>query len=218
MEKLNLDFLAKTVVDSCEIVPPIVFYVPINKKGLYDGEVFAGNRNVAKISVRVSNDAYQKQENIDLNSLKREGINVFDLRTDGYLVFYSQTGREAYRVIVSGNDKIIFDNTRLSGEEMITVTLMTPGKYNMRDASSGAQGSIEILTPKEGDVSTINEPFIIQIIENSFVTKDGDEIKSTIKITMGTYLFFSKVMEDTHLKFEPAEELKYTWDSPRKMN
>jgi len=215
MIKLNLDFLSKTSVDSHEITPVIDFYVPINKAGLYDGEVFVDDEAVAKITFRISNDADPLQADIDLNALKRKDVNVFDLRTNGYAVFFSQTGEEAYRVIISRNDEIVFDNTKLSGKELISVTLMTPGKYNILDESNGAKATVEILTTDIDDVSATMEAFALHVIENRFVDKEGVEIKSVIEIPIGKTLLFTKLGAGAHLKIDPAGEIKLVWAAPK---
>ena len=71
----------------------------------------------------------------DYSTTKTSDIEV---QADGYVVFYSGSGEDAYRVVISNKDGLVMDSTSLSNGELLVVTPLEPGEYEVLDTATKA--------------------------------------------------------------------------------
>lgn len=164
---VNHQLFTQTSVDTgaLTMLGTIVHRFP--EPGEYLGVAERGSE-ARSFHVRVDADSPAMQVNVDLASLgpvppgspncgckHGEGRPhpTFVVNPAGYVVFHVSGGAGGYRVRVGRLEKpkaLLFDSTRLDGDDLFAVTLIRPGTYSVRNTITKASGEIVVAYPKAG--------------------------------------------------------------------
>ncbi len=197
MIELNKNLVQNFDIDTNYITPPIDFIVNLKTEGVYEGEVFINERFHSKLQILCNVNSPDFQLDIELSKLKENQTNKFSILPDGYLVFFLSEGEEYYHIQLMKDDTIIFDNRSLQGNELLALTLVTPGKYIC--VNENPISTMKILVEEiVGDEYEETEPIEILITENGFS-------KSQIVIESAQAILFS-LYKNCRLKITPENE------------
>ncbi|MEH6393958.1 hypothetical protein [Pseudoalteromonas sp.] len=207
MIEINKSLVQNFSLDTNYITPPLDFLVNLKDEGMYIGEVFKDDRFYCKIQISCKKSAPDYQTDIELSELSSIKPNHFEVLPDGYAVFYLSEGEEKYNIQLEKNDDLIFDNQSILGNELVGITLFTPGDYECTNDSPVSSLSINV-TEVSNDQYNENEPIEVEIIESGFS-------KSDITIESGQAILF-KLAKDSRLRINPInnqeeKKMKASW-------
>lgn len=133
----------------------------LDSKGEFRGVVYKGEIVVATFDLTVSPDATSMQADVDLAKLgsrgraRRDGFR-YSVQPEGYLLLYVSEGAGGYHVVVEapGEERavVIFDSRKLNTGDLFVVTLLRPGRYEMRGDGVEGTGSIRVTYPEPARV------------------------------------------------------------------
>ena len=160
MIELNTSLVRNFEIDTNNITPPIDFLINLATEGTYDGEVLKNDRFFAKIQVNCQSDSAHFQQDIELSELSENGVNAFSVQPGGYLIFYITEGDDYYSIHLNKDETMIFDNRNITGNELLALTLVTPGNYQCTNTHPQSTLAIEV---RESSEDSFDEPEPVQV-------------------------------------------------------
>ncbi len=212
MIELNKSLVQKFDLDTNYITPPIDFLINLKEEGTYIGEVFKNGQFHCKIQISCKSSAIDYQTDIELSELSTTNTNIFELLPDGYAIFYLSDSEDEYNVQLEKDSQLIFDNQSILGNELVAITLITPGDYICKNDFPDSSLSVKVIEITN-DQYEDNEPVEVEITENGFS-------KSNISVESGQAILF-KLAKGSRLTISPKtndekKKMKDSWDEPLK--
>ena len=159
--KVNLQLLKTTTFDSGALGLLAMVIHQFHSVGYYQVAIRQQGRSVADTDFVVDEKSEVLQLNIDLARIaqetkmrpddhksKREKQMMRVVSPKGYVLFYA-SAVGGYSVIVSKEDGLIFDSTKLSEGDLFAVSLLEPGNYSMMNRIGSASGAIVVSLTSE---------------------------------------------------------------------
>ncbi len=155
--KLNNKLLKTTTFDSGSLGMLTMVIRQFNSEGHYRAMVMQQNQSIANIDFYVDKKSDVMQLDIDLAQIAQRSVarmkdcshhgDLKEMRVvspEGYVLFHVSTG-ENYSVIVSnGDNKAIFNSTKLGAGDLFAATLLEPANYLISNTLGTAKGEIVV--------------------------------------------------------------------------
>ena len=184
---VNRHLFTQASVDSGSLTMLGMIIHRFSEPGAYLGVVERG-AETRSFRLRVDESSPEMQVNVDLATVgaydhvhgpdcgcKDEdtgATRTFVVNPSGYVIFHVSSGPGGYVVRVGRlehPDAVVFDSTRLEGDDLFAVTLIRPGTYSVRNVAGGARGDIVVAYPKLGKAPhRPDEPVEVVCTENAF--------------------------------------------------
>jgi len=162
--RINTQLFTLTRFDSGSIGPMSYCLHPFHKPGRYKGEVLYKQQPVGEFLLHVCDNFDNPQVNVELSqyrlnqekkgcSCDEQGKADFNLKAGGYGLFHTVTGRDGYSVRVfslEGEREQVFNSAALQKDDLFALSLMRPGAYSVREASSKQKFGLEVAYIKPG--------------------------------------------------------------------
>jgi hypothetical protein len=197
MIELNKSLVQGYHIDTNKITPPVDFLINIKEEGIYEGEVFLNEQFHSKIQISCSSNSQDNQIDIELSELSTTSVNKFSVLPDGYVIFYISEGDDFYHIHLNKGEVTIFDNRNIKGNELVAITLVTPGNYICKNDDPNSTMTINVAEVSD-DTYEEEEPVQVKITESGFSISQV-EVKSAQAI-----LF--ELAKNSRLKISPETE------------
>lgn len=158
-----------------------------SEPGEYYGNIFRGTETVGKFSILfsdcplpsvVSSDIRQQSVKIDLKSMeqpvslqpKSQTCNCFNLKPNGYVLFYVSTGTGGYRVEIKNPQREgakVFDSCELKEDDLFIATLLRPGTYCIANTCTNANAELVVAYPEIGKTQRNSAPIQVECTKNA---------------------------------------------------
>jgi hypothetical protein len=148
--------------------------------GRYHVGVHRGGRTVADAEFEVDPSG-PMQINIDLGDIARRNPRQGDcecktahseppkVSPTGYVLFHASTGDGYSATVAAGNEKVVFDSTKLGKGDLYATSILEPGKYTINNAAGTAKGEI-VVTLNAEDIKALKglDPVYVETSGRAF--------------------------------------------------
>ncbi len=165
--KINRHLIKQTRFDSGSLTQLGFVAHQYKTSGRYKVDVYRENELRTSCYIDVDTDNESLQASIELSGLEL-GINtskkgsccdsnvkIYKINREGYALFYVNKGAGKYHVksyyLESRGESYLFDSTTLNKGDLFGLTLLRPGRYQLRDGNSNPLSSlvVEAVKPLE---------------------------------------------------------------------
>jgi len=158
-----------------------------SEPGEYYGEIFRGTETVGKFTIMVSDcptpsvvspEIRQQSVKIDLKSIeqpvslqpKSQICNCFNLKPNGYALFYVSTGTGGYRIEIKNPQREgakVFDNCELKENDLFIATPIRPGTYRITNTYTNASAELTVTYPEIGKTQRNASPTQVECTQDA---------------------------------------------------